>query len=345
MGGGEGVQPSVWALRMVGFLNKFNPNAPEIVGNQPLVNKFLSQDILDKIGSSATTKVVKDTEILDYTLREVVQEIGPLALRTAVLNNLNIATFKALGSGMSALFLYHSLCKGHEYLNKHYSPASLNYSKLSPAEKIEIERLWQTQSKRFRYIAAPLLAITLYTNKQVAFSASTPIKINIPNDFFNPKDQPQPHHLTDIWANCVGEKGEGGINKSLLFLGFFKKLPDFIGKIVIFLILCIFIKFILNAYSIQLLDPYYIKIYCVLGSIVCFIIALDYLVKLIIYSYFKKDVDVIIPNKLPKKVYDYFNHLKILSKIEEVSLEKIFFLNFVLYFVLVLILICLFILI
>ena len=74
------------------------------------------------------------------------------------------------------------------------------------------------------------------------------------------------------------------------------------------------IKNFLSVYSIQLMDPFYIKIFCVFGIIVSFILALDYLVQLILYSYFKKDVDVIIPTKLPKIVYNYLNDLKFLSK-------------------------------
>ena len=86
------------------------------------------------------------------------------------------------------------------------------------------------------------------------------------------------------------------------------------------------------------MDFYYIKIFCILGIIVCSILSLDYLLKFIIYSYFKKDVDVIIPNKLPKMVYNYLNDLKILSKLEESS-HRFFLMNFILYFVILCILI------
>ena len=119
-------------------------------------------------------------------------------------------------------------------------------------------------------------------------------------------------------------------NKSITFLALFKKLRRLIGKFVIYLILYIFIKYILNAYSINLLDPFYILIFCIVGLIISFIFALDYLFKYIIYSYFKKDVNVTIPTKLPKLVYNYLNHLKILSNID-ISLQKLFLLDLAIY--------------
>ena len=122
------------------------------------------------------------------------------------------------------------------------------------------------------------------------------------------------------------------------------KLPDFIGKFVILILITSLIKYLLNVYSIQLIDSYYIKIICVIGIIVGFILALDNFVQLIIYSYFKKDVDVIIPNKLPKMVYNYLNDLKILSNID-ISLQKVFLLNLAIYVFIIFLLIFLLILI
>ena len=128
------------------------------------------------------------------------------------------------------------------------------------------------------------------------------------------------------------------------YLSLFKKIPAFIRQFILILIPYMFINYILKAYSINLLDPFYILIFCIVGLIVCFIVALDYLLKYIIYSYFKKDVDVIIPTKLPKLVYNYLNHLKILSY-SEVSFQKVFLLNFALYVFIIFLLIYLLILI
>ena len=107
------------------------------------------------------------------------------------------------------------------------------------------------------------------------------------------------------------------MNKNKNFLAFLNKVPGFIGKFVILILITSLIKYLLNVYSIQLMDPYYIKIFCVLCIIVGFILALNYLVQLILYSYFKKDVDVIIPTKLPKIVYNYLNELKLLTKLDK----------------------------
>ena len=78
------------------------------------------------------------------------------------------------------------------------------------------------------------------------------------------------------------------------------------------------------------MDPFYIKIFCVFGIIVSFILALDYLVQLLFYSYFKKDVNVIIPTKLPKIVYSYLKELQLLTKLD-ISYSKFFLYNLVLY--------------
>ena len=98
------------------------------------------------------------------------------------------------------------------------------------------------------------------------------------------------------------------------YLSLFKKIPAFIRQFILILIPYMFINYVLKAYSINLLDPFYILIFCIVGLIISFIFGLDYLLKYIIYSYFKKDADVIIPTKLPKIVYNYLNDLKFLSQ-------------------------------
>ena len=86
------------------------------------------------------------------------------------------------------------------------------------------------------------------------------------------------------------------------------------------------------------MDPFYIKIFCVFGIIVSFILALDYLVQLLFYSYFKKDVNVIIPTKLPKIVYSYLKELQLLTKLD-ISYSKFFLYNLVLYIFIIFLLI------
>ena len=120
------------------------------------------------------------------------------------------------------------------------------------------------------------------------------------------------------------------------YLSLFKKIPAFIRQFILILIPYMFINYILNAYSINLLDPFYIKIISIFGIIVGFILALDYLIQLIIYSYLKKDADVIIPTKLPKIVYNYLEELKILSKLD-ISYNKFFLMNLGLYIFIIII--------
>ena len=84
------------------------------------------------------------------------------------------------------------------------------------------------------------------------------------------------------------------------------------------------------------MDPFYIKIISIFCIIVGFILGLDYLIQLIIYSYLKKDADVIIPTKLPKIVYNYLEELKILSKLD-ISYNKFFLMNLGLYIFIIII--------
>ena len=84
-------------------------------------------------------------------------------------------------------------------------------------------------------------------------------------------------------------------------MDFFNKLPHFIGKTVIIIFIVSTIKYIIRSYSINLMDSLYIKIFCLFGLIVIFIISLNYLLKFLITLYFIKDKDVCIPTKLPKK--------------------------------------------
>lgn len=298
----------------IGFMRKFRENSQDVSSSAPLVTKFLNKDFL----SNSLSEPHK--EILDYTLRQVIQGLEPLS--TLVRNNIDSLSVGVSGLGgiLSVLLLYNGLCKGDAIIRNRYSPSALSLKDLSPAEKLARDKEWLLQSRRFRFIAAPILVFVLYGFKQI----TSPIKVNI-----------SVIQNTDI---------ETGITKSILFVGLIKKLPGLIGKFLLIIILFGLINYLFNAYSIQLLDPFYIKIFCVIGLIVCFIVALDYFVKFIIITYFKKDVDVIIPNKLPKMVYNYLNHLKILSKIE-ISFQKVFLVNLFIYVFIIFLLILLLILI
>ena len=70
-------------------------------------------------------------------------------------------------------------------------------------------------------------------------------------------------------------------------LSLFKKIPAFIRQFILILISYMFINYVLNAYSINLLDPFYILIFCIVGLIISFIFGLDYLLKYIINNYCK----------------------------------------------------------
>ena len=64
-----------------------------------------------------------------------------------------------------------------------------------------------------------------------------------------------------------------------MYLFFLKKLPDHIGKIILTILSIALVKYLLESYSINLMDPFYIKIFCILGIMVISIFTLDYLLK------------------------------------------------------------------
>lgn len=301
MGGSEIVSKLVEKKGILNLITSFHLDQ-----NTKSFNSSELKDLLNTIESSPSESVKKS--LGDFTLREVAQTLEPFG--NALKNSIESVGLgpKDIGSVISILFMYHGICKGSEKLMKGYAPSNVNYSKLTTEEKIIMDKMWLARLNRFRFIAAPLLVLSLYTIKQTALGLSPSIKINM-----------------DVLDT---EKLE--VNKSIAFLAFFKKLPDFIGKFVILILITSLIKYLLNVYSIQLIDPYYIKIICVIGILVGFILALNNLVQLIIYSYFKKDRDVIIPTKLPKIVYNYLNDLKILTKLD-ISYNRFFLMHLGLY--------------
>lgn len=103
----------------------------------------------------------------------------------------------------------------------------------------------------------------------------------------------------------VSNNNNNSANKIIPFVAFFKKLPIFIGRIVILIFITSLIKYLFQIYSINIMDSYYIKIFCILGIIIISILALDYLLKFFIFCYLKKNQNLIISNKLPKLIFKY----------------------------------------
>ena len=284
-------------------------------------------DLKDLLKSSEVSPLNTESilkNLGDYTLREVGQILEPLG--TALIDSLDTVGISPtiVGQAVSILVLYHGLCSVNEKFIKAYAPSSQNYHKLTTDEKILLDLRWHKRFNHFILLAAPLLVISLFTIKKVVTSG---INTGITVDFYLFNSEPCP-------TSPIGVEE----NKIILFLAFFKKLPYFIGKFVILILIISLIKNFLSVYSIQLMDPFYIKIFCVFGIIVSFILALDYLVQLLFYSYFKKDVNVIIPTKLPKIVYSYLKELQLLTKLD-ISYSKFFLYNLVLYIFIIFLLI------
>jgi hypothetical protein len=133
------------------------------------------------------------------------------------------------------------------------------------------------------------------------------------------------------------EDSNTNIKNSINFLVLFKKLPDYIGKIILTIISIALIKYLLEINSINLMDPFYIKIFCILGIMVISIFTLDYLLKYFISTLFKNYGNLNISNNFPKLLYEYLSNLKILVEMEN-SYNRIFLFYFVVYFTILLLL-------
>ena len=197
-------------------------------------------------------------------------------------------------------------------------------------EKIILERMWIKSHKHFTYIAAPLLVGILYTIKQLAFGPTITFKVESTPSVSDPFGRGN--------VQVQGDLNKG--NMSMGFLGFFNKLPNIIGKIVIGLTIISLIKHLLNIYSINILDPFYIMIFNIVGIIIISILGINYLLKYLLYLYFNKNKNLRISNKLPKLLYDYIYEIKIISDIGSkngINYARFFLLNFFIYlFILIL---------
>ena len=114
------------------------------------------------------------------------------------------------------------------------------------------------------------------------------------------------------------------------FLLFLKRLPNYIGKIVLIILSIALFKYLLQIYSIDLNNVYYIKILCIFSIIIISIFTLDYLLKYFLSIFFKKNKNLNISDEFPKLVYDYLNDIKILAELDE-SNNRFYLINFFIY--------------
>lgn len=328
------------------FNQQFTQEVPEIV--QKLIEEKGLVVYLNLFGSQVKNSNINPNELMDTLLKQSESKFTeslqnkPLGtLGEYTLNQALIEGFKFIkplkenldkgleisgldvslcGQLVSFLFMFNTICKGHASIIKRYSPSKTSYDKLSLREKAQLEELWVKNHTRFKLIAAPLLVISLYAIKKAVNTPQIKVSVDL-NTVIDPTNN-------------------NSINKSLPLLVLFKKLPDFIGKIVIFICITSLIKYLFDINSINLMDSYYIKLFCLFGLLVSSILALDYLFQILIYFYLKKNKNIIISNKFPNIIYKYLTTLKILSEIDNFD-YRYFIIYFVIYLFILLLLITL----
>ena len=137
---------------------------------------------------------------------------------------------------------------------------------------------------------------------------------------------------TTTLPKSLSVKSKVIINKSTHI---FNKLVYYVSLFVISIIIISLSLFILESYSINLLQPFYIKTFCIFCITILSIISLDYLLKYCLYIYFNKNKHTKINNKLPKFIYSYLYNIKSISKIE-ISLKNYYLYYFLIYFIILL---------
>ena len=87
------------------------------------------------------------------------------------------------------------------------------------------------------------------------------------------------------------------------------------GLLIILIVLINLIDSILKSKSINLLQPFYYKIFFYLSISILSICTLDYLIKFIITTYYYKNKEVVINKNYPKFIYNYLYELKVSSEL------------------------------
>lgn len=203
-----------------------------------------------------------------------------------------------------------------------YDDERNKYHKLSEHLQRSGRLDWARNVTQMRFIGAPFLALFLIFTYKTVFPP-TIINVNVQAEL----------EIKEV------SKPSSTPNMSIAYLGLFKKFPHYIGLIILFGIFKKLITSLLDAYSINLMEPFYIQNFLLFSIIVLFSFTIYNLFKYLTHFYFYKNQNAIISNKLPKFLFNYLNDTKLIS-IAIVGLKKAFLLNFFISFFL-LILYCL----
>jgi hypothetical protein len=225
------------------------------------------------------------------------------------------------GSLITFGIMFNGICKAHSNLVYKGSniPNSKEWELMSDRLKVYYEKTRLREIKNFKLIAAPMLVISLFVIKQLTFTRNINVSFESSTE-------------TDVSTS--------DIKQSFSIITFLKKLPNFIGKVVIGTFVLIIINYFLTTYSINLSDPFYLKCICIFCLIISSIMFLNYFIQYFIYLYFSMHKNISIPKSLPKRIYRLLDELNTLSDFKP-FIRTHFYLNFLIYGVLILLFIIL----
>nr|YP_009690447.1 hypothetical protein Schpa_000056 [Schizopora paradoxa]QEG57227.1 hypothetical protein Schpa_000056 [Schizopora paradoxa] len=89
-----------------------------------------------------------------------------------------------------------------------------------------------------------------------------------------------------------------------------KLLVSTLGTVTILMVILNIINSILKSKSINLFQPFYYKLFCLISISILTIFTLDYLIKFILYVYYYKNKEAVINKNYPKFIYNYLYDVK-----------------------------------
>lgn len=94
-----------------------------------------------------------------------------------------------------------------------------------------------------------------------------------------------------------------------------KILVSTLGTFTILMVILNIINSILKSKSINLFQPFYYKLFCLISISILTLFTLDYLIKFIFYNYYYKNKEVVINKNYPKFIYNYLFDIKEFSEL------------------------------
>lgn len=255
---------------------------------------------LGKFGEITLNEAMKKGFKIVGPIRESLDKVG-----------INSSYLTLGGSLLTIGIMFNGICRAHSKLVHQGSsaPTPEQWASMTPRLKLYYEKTRLKDIRSFKLIAAPMLVLSLFVIKQLTF----PRNINV-----------------SLESSTETNFSTSEIKQSFSIITFFKKLPNFIGKVVIGIFVLIIINYFLTTYSINLSDPFYLKYICIFCLILSSIMFLNYLIQYFIYMYFSIHKKINIPKSLPIRIYTLLDELNTLSDYKP-FIRTHFYLNFLIY--------------